>query len=399
MKLLNRDYGRVVCALAAIAGYVAVLFVTRRPRLSREMANRCWTHKDFKVAGRRASWYCRRGWPQLDILPDEFFDPTEGMSDAQLLDLEAFIMSRQHKLAPAIYASDLATIAARRLNNDDPAQRDSHIAAFQAACDQMLAAPVHPDLKVTSPDTPRVGDFPIQDAITTLADFAHLFPNTQMPWFVVSGTFLGLIRENGFLVHDYDIDLGVFEDQIDIAASIATIRASDTFILKKYDHHTSTLVQTKTPSTNPDIPYILKLVHVSGIHIDLFIHYRDASTQPAIDWHGSSLHRWENSAFDLVPYTFYNLSVLGPADADRYLTENYGDWRTPVTEFNCTTDTPNLALIPHPIAIVLFIKRYILARGTEPQQAAKLEQELLKNRFLLQHDDGSLTFSSALFES
>ena len=28
--------------------------------------------------------------------------------------------------------------------------------------------------------------------------------------------------------------------------------------------------------------------------------------------------------------------------ADRYLTENYGDWRTPVTEFDCATGTPNI---------------------------------------------------------
>jgi len=41
------------------------------------------------------------------------------------------------------------------------------------------------------------------------------------------------------------------------------------------------------------------------IHIDLFIHYHDTSTTPAMDWHGSSLHRWENTAFDLVTYPFY----------------------------------------------------------------------------------------------
>jgi len=67
------------------------------------------------------------------------------------------------------------------------------------------------------------------------ADFAALFPVEQMRWFLISGTFLGLIRENGFLAHDYDIDLGVFDDDIDIPTAIAAINASDQFVLKKYD--------------------------------------------------------------------------------------------------------------------------------------------------------------------
>ncbi|MEO9863434.1 MAG: hypothetical protein ABJO29_00510 [Yoonia sp.] len=400
MKLLNRDYGIFIRSCMAFLGYVAVLLITGHLKLAHEIAKRFWFHNEFKIAVRRCAWYCRRGWPRIDVLSDEFFDPTEGLEDTQLDELEAFVKKRQPKLSPVIYASDLAIIAARRLNNNSiPTQRSSNIVSFQAACDQMLAAPVSTDLTASGPDGPRTGDFPIVDAITTLADFADLFPAKKMRWFVISGTFLGLVREKGFLAHDYDIDLGVFENEIDIKSTIADVEASRLFVLKKYDHHMSTLLAPRTPSTNPDVPYILKLVHVTGIHIDLFIHYHDTSTDPAVDWHGSSLHRWENSAFDLTPYPFYDMNVLGPADADRYLTENYGDWRTPVTDFNCTTDTPNLALVAHPVAIVFFIKRYIMARGTNTKQAAKLERELLQNGFLLQSDDGCMTVSGALFEA
>lgn len=398
MKLLNRDYGVVVRGVTAVLGFGLVLIMTGRPVLAREMAQQCWTQGDFKVAARRAAWYVRQGWLGLDIANDDFFDPTEGMNDAQLSALTGFVQARARKLPDVTVAGDMAVIAARKLNNNtDPTQRDANIAAFKAACDTLLAQPVDHTAKPATADAPRVGDFPIENAKVTLADFGRLFPNDQMRWFVISGTFLGLIRENGFLAHDYDIDLGVFEDEIDIPKTIAAIRASDTFVLKKYDHHKSTLLAPKTPATNPDVPYILKLVHVSGIHIDLFIHYHDTTTTPGNDWHGSSLHRWNNAAFDLVPYPFYDQTVLGPANADQYLSENYGDWRTPVTDFNCTTDTPNLALVAHPIAIVIFLKRYVLARGPDPAQAAKLEAELLHNGFLIRHPDGSLAFSGALF--
>lgn len=398
MKLLNRDYPPPIRGACAVAGFGFTTFATGRINLAREMASRLWTHKDFKTAVRRAAWYSRRGWLGLDVSADDFFDPTEGLSDIELDALTRFVNARKSKLTPITYAGDMAVIAARRLNNNSlPAARDDNVAAFKAACDDLLAHPHETNQPAAFADKPRTGDFPIANAKTTLADFGKLFPTDQLRWFLISGTFLGLIRENGFLAHDYDIDLGVFEDEIDIAATIKTIMASETFVLKKYDHHKSTLFQPKTPSIDPDVPYILKLVHVTGIHIDLFIHYHDTRTDPAIDWHGSSLHRWENSAFDLIPYPFYNMTVLGPADANRYLTENYGDWRTPVTEFNCTTDTPNLALVPHPIAIVIFLKRYALMRGTDPKQAQKLEMELLHNGFLQRKDDGSLTFSGDLF--
>ncbi len=398
MKLLNRDYRAPIRGVAALAGFGLILLATGNRHLAVELAGRFWTHNDFKLGARRCAWYLRRGWVGLDVSQDDSFDPTEGLTDVQLDALAKFVCQRAPKLPAMTVAGDQALIAARRLNNNSvPAHRDDNIRAFKMACDTLLAQTVNPQGAPSRADRPRTGDFPIENAKQTLVDFAALFPHDQLPWFLVSGTFLGLVRENGFLAHDYDIDLGVFEDEIDIVDTIAKVDASDTFVLKKYDYHRSTLLAPKTPARNPDVPYILKLVHVNGIHIDLFIHYHDTSSTPNVDWHGSSLHRWENSAFDLAPYPFYDMIVHGPADADRYLTENYGDWRTPVTEFNCTTDTPNLALVPHPVAIVVFLKRYVLARGPDPARAAKLESELLHNGFLVRADDGALTFSGALF--
>jgi hypothetical protein len=399
MKLLTHDHNIVVRGLTAAVAFVAILVVTWRWVLAAELAGCFWTKNDFKLAARRGAWYVRRSWLKLDVSQDDFFDPTEGMADAHLDGLERFIIARKRHLEPVNYTADRAFIAARRLDNDsDPAQRHPHMTSFKGACDALL---VHRGKTLSAglkPHKPRQGDFPIADARAALADFLALFPLDQMPWFLVSGTFLGLVREKAFLAHDYDIDLGVFEDQIDIAATCDAILASDAFVLKKYDYHKSSLFTTDTVSTNPDVPYILKIIHTSGIHIDLFIHYRDTQTTPAIYWHGSSLHRWENSAFEVVSYTFYDHTVLGPADADTYLTENYGDWRTPVTEFNCTTDTPNLALVPHPIAVVIFLKRYVFSKAFDPAGADQLEAELRMNGFLIDGPGDTIQFSGDIFK-
>jgi phosphorylcholine metabolism protein LicD len=398
MKLLNHDHGPIMRGLAAGVAFLAVFILTRRPVLAGELAGCFWTKNDFKLGARRGAWYARRSWLKLEVSQDDFFDPTEGMTDAQLDGLERFMIARKAKLEPVSYAADRAFIAARRLDNDSaPKQRIPNITAFKATCDALL---VHAgsDLPQTlKQKKPRQGDFPIEGAKQALADFLDLFPLDQMPWFFVSGTFLGLVREKGFLAHDYDIDLGIFEDQIDIAATCNAILASDAFVLKKYDYHRSSLFTPDTVSKNPDVPYILKIIHTSGIHIDLFIHYRDTSKTPVIYWHGSSLHRWENSAFEVIPYPFYDHEVLGPADADTYLTENYGDWRTPVTEFNCTTDTPNLALVPHPIAVVIFVKRYVFAKAFDPAEADQIKAELVANGFLVPGPDDTLQFSGDLF--
>ena len=396
IKLLNKNQPAVLRGPAAVVIAAITWAVTARFALAREMYHRCWHHNDFKLAARREAWYFRRGWINLDVSKDNYFDFTEDMTDAQLDVLEQFVTAAAPRLAPLKYHADMVFIAARRLDNDtDPAKRAVHVRALHDASNLLLAQ-AQP-ASDTPQDKPRKGDFPIADAKQTMGDFIALFPPDQVPWFVVSGTFLGLVRENGFLPHDYDIDLGLFEDQADVPALMAAIAASDRFVLKKYDHHTSSLVAAPVDAKDPDVPYILKINHVSGVHIDLFFHYRDTSKTPAVAWHGTSLHRWENAAFELARYPFYGWEVFGPADADGYLSENYGDWRTPVTDFNCTTDTPNLTLVPHPIAVAIFLKRFVLTQGRDAQAADQLQAALIDNGFLVASDTGSYIFNPKAF--
>lgn len=98
---------------------------------------------------------------------------------------------------------------------------------------------------------------------------------------------------------------------------------------------------------------MIKLHHNSGVQVDIFIHFEEGP----VYWHGSSLHRWDNLKFDLVEREFLGLNVLAPREADRYLTENYGDWRTPVKQFNCSTGTPNVAISDSCKTRCYFLKR------------------------------------------
>jgi hypothetical protein len=100
---------------------------------------------------------------------------------------------------------------------------------------------------------------------------------------------------------------------------------------------------------------------------------------------------WMMDLFNLNYMTIYDMQVQNSTDADTYLIENYGNWPTPVTRFNCTTDTPNLTWVPNPIAT--FLVSYVRLKAQDPQ----ISHKRLKNLFLIQDYTGQLAFSAALY--
>ena len=83
--------------------------------------------------------------------------------------------------------------------------------------------------------TSRAGDFVINDAIMALSEWNELFAKEKYKWFVISGTFLGLIREGGFLKHDYDIDLGIHSKDFLLNNILEKINKTKNFVIKKID--------------------------------------------------------------------------------------------------------------------------------------------------------------------
>lgn len=166
---------------------------------------------------------------------------------------------------------------------------------------------------------PRRTHFSRNRGERALLDLKRAVDPTGIPLFLVSGTLLGCIREGRLLAHDKDVDVGVFED-VDRARLLRAIRTSGAFYVLRGRS-----------------PRILRLKHVSGAGVDVFVHVRDERDV----WHGGVQMIWHNSPFDLAEREFLGRSFLVPADFDRYLTENYGDWRTPRVDFDTFFDTPN----------------------------------------------------------
>lgn len=162
-----------------------------------------------------------------------------------------------------------------------------------------------------------------EKASKALSDLKKYLDKAQIPFFLISGTLLGCIRENKLLGHDKDIDIGVWEDQ--------TLENLQDICRKSGCFYT-------LPIYSPDI---LVIRHVNGITIDIFIHYREQNSY----WHAGKKTKWHNSPFELIQHPFLENHYLIPKNYDLYLTENYGrDWRIPRVNFDSALDTPNIEI-------------------------------------------------------
>lgn len=157
-------------------------------------------------------------------------------------------------------------------------------------------------------------------------------------FFLVSGTLLGCIRENKILGHDTDIDVGVMPE-VSISVLRNAINQSDRFILQE------------TPGKQT-----LYLQHANGVKIDLFRHYQENN----ILYHGGIKCRWWNTPFNLIQQSFLGQQYFVPENSDIYLTENYGNWRTPIMDFETFLDTPNME-VTEPIKMALYFGAQCIA--------------------------------------
>jgi tetratricopeptide (TPR) repeat protein len=176
-----------------------------------------------------------------------------------------------------------------------------------------------------SSTTAAVGETQLKGkgAWTAIEDLTRVLDDAEVPFFFAAGTALGLVREGRPLSLDADIDVGIRDEHYDLEALRELFRTHPSF---EFD-----VVHPRT--------HKLGLRHRGGSPVDLFRFYdEDGHT-----YHDAVFTRWRNRPFDVQRIEVQGLQVPIPADEDHYLTENYGDWRTPNPAFDAfTDDAPNV---------------------------------------------------------
>lgn len=174
-----------------------------------------------------------------------------------------------------------------------------------------------------------------QTAIKTLIETKIFIEGLGIRPFAISGTALGLIREGKILAHDYDIDIGVFSEEI------------------KGKHFYEKISKWKSAKYAEVSEHLIRIKHKNKITIDIFVHHKERNSI----WHGTDTHRWYNSAFDLKRYQIENDYIYVPSDGNQYLTENYGHWKDRSLFFDYSFDTPNRTYPQTNRAILYLINR------------------------------------------
>jgi len=156
-----------------------------------------------------------------------------------------------------------------------------------------------------------------------LRDFMEESSKLGMRPFLMWGTLLGFIRDGGFLVHDYDIDLGIFLE--DYGKKNDLIRA----------------MTARGYRVRHDVPFSFsfetrdRLLHMD---VDLLYPFQGdlISSMPSERTGRITAQRFPKDAFETLGQKIFpgNFQVWIPGHAEKVLETTYGVWRIPVRSYN-----------------------------------------------------------------
>lgn len=394
-RFLNRGHSWIVRLLFGLTGFFFVLLSTGERVLAREMFHRFYAQDGFLAALRRCSWYARRSWLGLTLSNDCVYVFCYDLSVDELVAMRRFLLRRNRATPDVLYFGDLAYIDALTVMGCvGLPEYQPMLARFEGTMRSFVS-------HVSKGDSPPVAEpviktrelFAADAARNALQDIMTVLRGAGMRPFILSGTLLGLVRENGFLPHDYDIDVGVMAAEYDAETILTALNKNGRFKINADEAQISFERNTNGTLSVVSRPVMLKLGHVDGVQVDIFVHHLDNQNRL---WHGSSLFRWDNSPFDLVDYELDGVRVLGPVDADRYLTENYGNWRVPVVDFHSAIHTTNQQVVRNPLSAAIFVRRYWLALGSDARVARAIMTNLIDSGMFRETEDG-LDFDPSIF--
>ncbi len=174
-------------------------------------------------------------------------------------------------------------------------------------------------------------------AIKLLAELTELLKEIQINSWLTDGTLLGWYREQNFIGHDKDMDIGVH---------ISEYKESLIPHLTKNNWEVIRVLGT--------IQQGLELsLKKNGHKIDIFFFYEDGNQVWHAAWQGQKIDgkryrrmiKYSYEKFNLKEIEFLNHTFSAPDNPEKYIITKYGEnWRTPIKNWDWALGPANSEL-------------------------------------------------------
>ena len=244
-------------------------------------------------------------------------------------------------------------------------------------CTDSFRAEVH-ELQLKDQQAQEEGSkkaFDPKQASVALVDLQHALDQVGQKAFLVSGTLLGFAREGRILLHDKDIDVGIigWEGQYDVIRALLDSRQFSLDVRRLRGHKT----------------HHIPVKHLaSGVSIDIFVyHAENGKLVTGVESYYGYLQRFAFTPFELKPVKFLDIDFYVPADVERNLAENFGDWRQSDPEYISHLQSPSTVDVGGKVfQIVGRIRALEAIRAGKPEKLRRVIQIMKQH----QHRDGGM---------
>ncbi len=178
-------------------------------------------------------------------------------------------------------------------------------------------------------------------AVEMLEKVTSIFEFYGIKYCLTAGTLLGIVRENRLLPWDTDLDLRIFRNDVTkLSRAMWKVRLAGYLVRARRQ-------EIEDPPLRKGERRIVKVFNKAGllkkgeVVMDCFIAIRHGDQYV---WSCGGLKFYTRKAVpshfydNTQPITFRGKGYIAPAEVEDYLTFRYGDWRTPVKQWDYTKD-------------------------------------------------------------